>query len=119
MQKDKLTHTKTDDLVSEFYHEWGSEMDMLFGTWDNVNPNTGQISRIVVSTENEQLLLHAYGKLENGELDWGTTICEVFSSNVTSPTIEGFICHFNFNFFYKTNYDGILTDRIMLHNTYK
>ncbi|MDC8005418.1 hypothetical protein POV27_15245 [Aureisphaera galaxeae] len=98
MQANQLAHTKTDDLVSEFYHEWGSDMSDLLGTWDNVNPKTGQISRIIVTSENQQLKLQAFGKLNEGEMDWGTVVCEIFSSNVASPTVEGFMCRFNFDF---------------------
>ncbi len=98
MQTNNLAHTKMDDLVSEFYHGWGSEIEQLLGTWNNVNPKTGQISHIIMSSQDDTLLLHAFGKLEDGTKDWGTTTCELFSSNVTSTEIEGFICHFNFDF---------------------
>ncbi len=98
MLENNLEYTKTDDLVSEFYHEWGSDADELLGTWNNVNPKTGQIARILISYEGDDLLLHAYGKMEAGEKDWGSSLCEVFSSNVGSPYVEGFMCQFDFPF---------------------
>ena len=93
-----LAHTKKDDLVSGFYHDWGTEIGELLGTWKNVNPKTGQIARIEVISKDDEISLHCFGKMENGEMDWGISTCKLFSSNVASPIIEGFSCMYDFDF---------------------
>ena len=98
MSTAELKHTKKDDLVSEFYHEWGTEIDSFLGIWNNVNPKTGQISRMKVSIENSEIFIHCFGILEQGEMDWGPTPCQVFSSNVGSQVIEGFTGTYTFDF---------------------
>jgi hypothetical protein len=98
MQTAELKHTKKDDLVSEFYHEWGTEIDSFLGTWNNVNPKTGQISRMEVTIEGSEIFIHCFGILEEGEMDWGPTACQVFSSNVGSQVIEGFTGDYEFEF---------------------
>jgi len=98
MQKTDLKHSKIGDLVSEYYHEWGSEIDAFLGNWVNVNVKTGQIARLELTFKDDNMWLHGFGKLEEGEMDWGQSLCNTFSSNVGSPEIEGFVCDFEFEF---------------------
>ncbi|WP_103068968.1 hypothetical protein [Aquimarina sediminis] len=98
MQTTDLEHAQRGDIISEFYHEWASEIKELLGIWKNVNPKTGQIARLEVISKNDTIFLHCYGKLEIGEKDWGQSPCELFSSNVGSSEIEGFISTFEFDF---------------------
>ena len=98
MQKSNLAFSKKDDITSEFYHKWGTNMESLCGEWTNVNPKTGQISRIKVILKEDTSCIHCFGKLEEGEQDWGETTCQLFSDNVTSPVIEGFIGKYDLGF---------------------
>lgn len=98
METTNLAYSKQDDLATEFYHEWGTNKEALVGVWNNANPKTGQISRIQIISKTETLYIHCHGKLEHGEQDWGTAPCELFSDNVTSPIIEGFIASYNLDF---------------------
>lgn len=116
-----LKHTKKDDIISEYYHEWGSKVDSLLGTWYNVNPKTGQIARLTITSVGDILELHAIGQLESKELDWGSAVCELFSSNVGSPEIEGFKCDFDFDFM-QTSIAGNMKYGVMViqsYNTFK
>jgi hypothetical protein len=98
MNTKDLQFTKKDDVESVFYHEWGIEPGGLRGTWKNVNPITGQISRFTITLKNDTAVLNCFGKVENGELDWGQTPCELFSSKVSSKEIEGFVSNYDFGF---------------------
>ena len=98
MSTKDLRFTKKDDIAAEFYHQWGIEADALQGTWKNVNPLTGQISRMIINLADNKFLLNCFGKVENGEMDWGLTTVELFSSNVSSQEIEGFIGNYDFGF---------------------
>ena len=98
MNNTDLAHSKKDDIVSELYHEWGTEIESLLGEWKNVNANTGQVSRVRVIAKDDGIVLHCFGKLENGEQDWGISPCELFSVNVGSPIIEGFTCTYDLDF---------------------
>ena len=71
MSTQNLQFTKKDDIAAEFYHEWGIETDALQGKWKNVNLLTGQISRFSIKILDDKLLLNCFGKVENGEMDWG------------------------------------------------
>ncbi len=98
MQTTNLAYSKKDDIISEFYHEWGTNMETLLGEWKNVNPKTGQISRVEILSKEGDTFLHCHGKVDDGEQDWGETPCELFSDNVGSPTIEGFMASYNLGF---------------------
>jgi hypothetical protein len=117
MQTTDLAYTKKDDIVSEFYHEWGTETEALLGFWKNVNPKTGQIARVEVIVSDDKISLHCFGKLEQGEKDWGIAPCELFSSNVGSPGIEGFICNFDFDFM-QTRIAGNMKYGVMVIQSY-
>ena len=93
-----LQYAKKDDIAAEFYHEWGIDIGGLQGTWKNVNPITGQIAHFRITLNNEAVILNCFGKLENGELDWGPASCELFSSKVSSKEIEGFVGNYDFGF---------------------
>ena len=54
MEKTNLAFSKKDDLTSEFYYEWGTNLESLLGEWTNVNPKTGQIARIIMSSEDDE-----------------------------------------------------------------
>lgn len=98
MKQTNLAYSKKDDLAAESYHEWGTNMEDLLGEWTNVNSNTGHISRVNIVSKDNLLYLYSYGKLEEGEQDWGETHCELFSDNVSSPIIEGFIATYDLGF---------------------
>ena len=121
MQTTNLACSKKDDIVSEFYHEWGTEIETLLGEWINVNPKTGQIVRLKVLPKEEGIELHCYGKLEQGENDWGIAPCELFSDNVGSPVLEGFICNYDLGFI-KINIVGNIKYGVIViqsYNTFK
>jgi hypothetical protein len=94
----KLQFTKKDDIVSKEYNQWGIDMGDLQGTWKNANERTGQFSRIKFSLNATQTLIQCFGKLDRGEQDWGTSDCELFSSNASSNEIEGFVSYYDFDF---------------------
>jgi len=98
MSTQNLQFTKKDDIAAEFYHEWGIETDALQGKWKNVNLLTGQISRFSIKILDDKLLLNCFGKVENGEMDWGLVTGELFSSKVISKEIEGFVANYDFGF---------------------
>lgn len=98
MEKTNLAFSKKDDLTSEFYYEWGTNLESLLGEWTNVNPKTGQISRIIMSSEDDETYIQCFGQLEDGEQDWGQTPCQLFSDNVSSPVIEGFVGSYDLDF---------------------
>ena len=98
MSTQNLQFTKKDDIAAEFYHEWGIETDALQGKWKNVNLLTGQISRFIIKILDDKLLLNCFGKVENGEMDWGLVTGELFSSKVISKEIEGFVANYDFGF---------------------
>jgi cathepsin K len=42
----------------------------IAGTWNNVDPNTGSLTRVIVTTNSTQV--HCYGKCTPTDCDWGT-----------------------------------------------
>ncbi|MGY0216497.1 hypothetical protein ACWJJH_03800 [Endozoicomonadaceae bacterium StTr2] len=98
MNSNNYKSTKNDDVLSEFYHEWGADIEDLAGQWENNNPKTGQISRIEVKLDESGLKIRCFGLLDQQEQDWGELQCETFSSNVSSSVVEGFVGNYDFGF---------------------
>jgi hypothetical protein len=70
-----------------------------------------------IISEGGNLWLQAYGKMEDGEKDWGQSLCHTFSSNVGSPEIEGFIGDFDFDFM-KIHIAGNMKYGVMVIQSY-
>lgn len=65
--------------------------DVIVGEWHNTNAK-GLFSRIIVG-ENE---VHAYGRLANGESDWGEVPASVYAFKFDSPAGEAFSALYDF-----------------------
>ena len=114
--KDLLV-TKKDDIATLDYPEWGLETEALPGTWKNVNLQTGQISRIEMTFSGDKLMINCFGKLENGEMDWGLAETTVFSSKVTSKVVESFWANYDFGFM-ETKIAGNIKYGVMVIQAY-
>ena len=113
----QLQHRRKDDLVSHDHHEWGTEKAAFLGTWKNTDPNTGQISSIVVTEEDDKIIMQCFGAGPEGEIDWGKSRCDLYSSKVDSPVIEGFSTAFDFGFM-TTMVAGNVKYGVMVIQTY-
>jgi hypothetical protein len=98
MNTTDLACTKKDDIASEHHHEIGSDIESLLGTWRNVSAKTGQIARVDVVAKGGEIFFHCFGQLEDSEMDWGPTPCQLFSSSVDVAVIDGFGCNYDFGF---------------------
>jgi hypothetical protein len=71
----------------------------VVGVWNNINPKTKGILKIVVTADSGgALTVHGYGACSPNPCDWGTTSAKAFSSNVSSQTAEGWNALFEFNY---------------------
>ena len=43
----------------------------LVGEWKNIDPNTGGITKVIVTIENNELAINAFGKCHPTDCEWG------------------------------------------------
>lgn len=98
MEEKNLAFSKKGDLTSEFYYKWGTNLESLFGEWENVNPKTVQISRVFLTKKDGEIYMRCTGQLGDGEQDWGEIPCQLFADNVSSPVVEGFAGRYDLGF---------------------
>jgi len=51
------------------------------GTWNNVNPNTKGITKLVISVKGSTATAHAWGKCHPKDCDWGTVRARYYKNN--------------------------------------
>ncbi|HWW62803.1 MAG TPA: hypothetical protein VN181_15625 [Thermoanaerobaculia bacterium] len=69
--------------------------DILLGEWHNTNAK-GLFSRLLIRDNHDAAEVHAYGRLANGEADWGAVPASVYSFKFETSTGEAFSALYEF-----------------------
>lgn len=70
----------------------------FIGDWRTTNQNSRGIARVVIKSQGEGLLLHAYGAGEPEPHDWGTVQAKVLADASASSRIRAFHAVYDFGF---------------------
>lgn len=62
--------------------------DAFLGTWVNIDPETGGLTQLVISTTDEGWQVHAWGSCEPTDCDWSTVPLHLIGSSVLDQTFE-------------------------------
>jgi hypothetical protein len=60
-------------------------LNQLTGRWRNSDPNTNGITTLVISGNSNALRLHAWGRCQPQDCDWGEVEAYAYAPNVSSP----------------------------------
>src|SRR5437016_11435100 len=76
-----------DKLKAESGHVGGGRVDPLplTGTWLNTDKRTGGITKLVLTQNEGDLMVRAFGACDPAPCDWGEVRGEAFSSGIGSP----------------------------------
>ncbi len=58
------------------------------GDWNNVDPNTGGITKLSIAISGASANVHAWGKCHPTDCDWGGVNANVFASDVSSDPVS-------------------------------
>jgi hypothetical protein len=61
-----------------------ASIDQFGGSWTNVDPNTGGITRLDIAVEGALVKVHAWGKCHPTDCDWGTVQAQPFAASASS-----------------------------------
>ena len=67
--------TKFDDLIESKYTNLIVDYSPFLGKWKNTKATSGQIPKIEIVLEDNQLILHAFGAGLERLIDWGKVPC--------------------------------------------
>jgi hypothetical protein len=67
----------------------GSNMAMFAGSWQNVHANQGNLLKFDIRNSDSTLYLHAWGKCQPTDCDWGEVQAQAIGSNVGSDPGHG------------------------------
>ena len=70
----------------------------LVGTWFNTDKNTRGITKLVLTRDDDDLKVRAFGACDPELCDWGVVPGLAFSSGVSSPEGMAFTALFDFGF---------------------
>ncbi len=70
----------------------------LVGTWVNVNPETPDIVKIVLTNNGGSLGVHAFGACSPTPCDWGQVPGQAYSASVAGGSAVGFTANYKFAF---------------------
>lgn len=67
-----------------------ADTDDFFGHWSNANPNTRDITRVVIGANRDGPVLRVYGSCQPAECEWGKVEASVYTSTVSgNPDQDG------------------------------
>lgn len=69
-------------------------LSSLVGSWENVNPQTQGITKIVI-TDNKGIAIRAFGACKPQSCDWGVVSGSAYGRNETSTRAIAFLATFN------------------------
>jgi Gram-negative bacterial TonB protein C-terminal len=64
--------------------------DAIAGSWINVNPGTGGVTRLVVRSDDQQLFVRAWGACHPRDCDWGEVRCAQSGAGCKTTWDHGF-----------------------------
>lgn len=70
----------------------------LVGTWNNVNPATGGVVKIIITNDATGFKIHTYGACSPTPCDHGIIPASRFSKTVSSTVAHGLSAQYNFGF---------------------
>lgn len=71
-------------------------MSHALGSWINTNSNTGEVSRLEISSCDGAILVRAFGATPSGDRDLGQTQATAFTSSLDSADLTGLTAAFDF-----------------------
>ena len=61
-----------------------ASIDQFAGSWNNVDPNTGGITKIEIAASGTSAQVHVWGRCHPSDCDWGTVNAQAFAPSVSS-----------------------------------
>jgi len=61
-----------------------ASVNQFAGTWNNVDPNTGGITKLEIATMGASAKVHAWGSCHPTDCDWGTVQAQAFAPDVST-----------------------------------
>jgi hypothetical protein len=87
-----------DRVIAESEPVGPGDLSTLAGVWNNSNPETTGIARMVITQNGSQFSLRAYAIGPEGLIDWGSVDIDVFTAMPSSQVAAGFTCLYDFGF---------------------
>ena len=77
-------------LLPFIFAATANSADSIAGSWINVNPNTGGVTRLVLRSGDQQLFVHAWGACNPSDCDWGEVQCAPHGAGCKATWDHGF-----------------------------
>lgn len=74
------------------------DLKPLVGTWTNVDAATRGLVRLMITTSNAGLFVHAFGACTPTPCDWSTVPAKAFADSVCTTPAVGFTAQYKFGF---------------------
>ena len=89
----------------------------LVGTWNNCDPATRGLVRVVIAASGSAITVHAFGACTPTPCDWGVVPGLAYAADVSSSAAVAFTAHYKFSF-KDTIVTGILDQRTLIVETF-
>jgi hypothetical protein len=83
---------------SEMQAQDDTSIEQFAGEWTTTNRNSRGIARVVITPQEQSLLVHAFGVGQPEPHDWGTVQAKVLADGSTSSRIRAFHAVYDFGF---------------------
>ena len=64
-----------------------AQLSHFSGNWKNIDPNTGGVTRLQITTSGTSVNVHAWGKCHPTDCDWGTMAGHAYGPNASSNIV--------------------------------
>jgi hypothetical protein len=96
-----LKFTRTDDQPAngnQIHGEANLNLSQLLGIWWSTDKATGGIRKLILTEENGDLMIHAFGACVPELCDWGKIAAVAYAANVSSRDAMAFTARYDFGF---------------------
>jgi hypothetical protein len=93
-----MKYTRANDRGSESAPAVGLPPEGMEGLWFNSDPETGEISRVVIALRDGAIVMRAFGANAPEPIDWGETLVTPYVDRIGSSAITGLTADYDFGF---------------------
>jgi hypothetical protein len=65
-----------------------AQLDLFTGTWTNIDPNTGGVTKLVINASGSNVTVHAWGACEPEDCDWGEVEGYAYGPSVSADLVS-------------------------------
>ena len=98
MADSEVKHSRANDHCNAESAAVKPAPEPLAGTWFNTDPETGEISKVILSIRDGAVAVRAFGANSTEPIDWGEVPATPYVDRIGLSLVTGFLAYYDFGF---------------------